>query len=99
MSDKAEPFHLIQIFPLLQLAPVTFRPGLPHCRSTDKLILNEKPLKILKFNVYTPLLLRYKPPKMDEVIHPANSHQSRKLSFSGQTGFGNFYGFQKLEIL
>ena len=29
MSNKTEPFNLIQIFPLLQLAPVTFRPALP----------------------------------------------------------------------
>ena len=31
MNNKAEPFHLIQIFPLryLQLTPVTFRPILP----------------------------------------------------------------------
>ena len=28
MSNKAESFHLIQIFPPLQLAPVTFRPCL-----------------------------------------------------------------------
>ena len=30
MSNKAEPFNLIQIFRLLQLAPVTFRPTLPY---------------------------------------------------------------------
>ena len=29
MSNKAEPFTLIQMFPLLQLAPVTFCPTLP----------------------------------------------------------------------
>ena len=29
MSNKAEPFNLIQIFPLLQPAPVTFHPGSP----------------------------------------------------------------------
>ena len=30
MSNKAEPFNLIQIFPLLQPAPVTFPPALPY---------------------------------------------------------------------
>ena len=38
MSNKAEPFNLIQIFPLLQLAPVTF-PSLSPSQESDKLQL------------------------------------------------------------
>ena len=30
MNNKAEPFNLIKIFPLLQLGSVTFRPTLPY---------------------------------------------------------------------
>ena len=32
MSNKAVPFYFIQIFPLLQFAPVTFRPTLLYCQ-------------------------------------------------------------------
>ena len=30
LKYEAEPFNLIQIFPLLQPAPVTFHPAFPH---------------------------------------------------------------------
>ena len=42
MSNKAEPFNLIKIFPLLQLTPVTFRLTLPYRTSLES---NEKEKK------------------------------------------------------
>ena len=49
MNIKAEHWHLAQIFPLLQLAPVTFRPTLSYHQVTGEKAIDDQNFQILSF--------------------------------------------------